>query len=116
MNQPIDKQEPNQKKTDKSASEKLKNILSSRKTDKQIIQDVSSSSLDEKKILVKNQIQNPKPQITQYLNPRDIAQKGETNLYCEDSQGLKRTTNDARVVSSSKGYRRKEAVVSWYLR
>jgi len=112
MNHPFDKQEPNQKKTDKSASEKLKSILSSRKTDEQIIEDISSSSLDEKKIIAKNQLQSTKPQITQHLNPGDIAQKSETNLHCEDSEDLERTTTNTRVVSSRKDNRRKEPVVS----
>ncbi len=112
MNHPFDKQEPNQEITDKSASEKLKSILSSRKTDEQIIQDVSSSSLDEKKILAKDQFQSTKPQIMQHLNPGNIAQKEETNLCLEDNEDLERITTDTGVVSSRKDNRRKEPVVS----
>jgi len=114
MNYPFDKQDPNQKKTNKSASDKLKSILSSLKAEEQIIQDVSSSSLDEKKKLAKDQSKdpNPEPRITQQLNPGYRAQKEETNQHRENSEDIKRTAKDTGVISSKKEGTRKAQVVS----
>ena len=64
MNHPDNKQEPNRKKNDESASDKLKNILSSRKSDEQIINDVSSSSLDDQKKTAEIQPESSKPRST----------------------------------------------------
>ena len=77
MNHPDNKQEPNRKKTDESASDKLKNILSSRKSDEQIIKDVSSSSLDNRKKTAEIQPESLKPRSTKKIYSGNNPQKTE---------------------------------------
>jgi penicillin-binding protein 1C len=112
MNHPDDKQEPIRKKTEKSASEKLKSILSSRKTDRQIIQDVSSSSLYKQKKTAENIAESSKSQINKQLNTGNTAQKNKIHLRSDDSKDLEKTTTNTRVVSNRENNSRGASVVS----
>ena len=80
MNHPDNKQEPNRKKNDESASDKLKNILSSRKSDEQIINDVSSSSLDDQKKTAEIQPESSKPRSTKKIYSANNLLKTEVYL------------------------------------
>ena len=99
MNHPDKNQGPNRKKTDKSASDKLRSILSSRKSDQQVIKDVSSSSLDNRKITAENQPESSKPRITREINSGNNAQKTGIFPHSEDSKDFEKTTQNTRVVS-----------------
>ena len=101
MTNPNDKQESNRKKTDKSASDKLKSILSSRKKDEQIIQDVSSSLYEQEKT-VENQPESSISRISKQLNTESNEQKDEIYLRSEDGKDIKKTSTDNRVVSNRK--------------
>ena len=100
MKHPANNQEPRRKKTNESASDKLKSILSSRKTNEQVIQDVSSSSLNKQKKTAENQSKSSKSRITEQLNTENNTQKNEINLYSEDEKDLEKTTTNTRVVSN----------------
>jgi len=100
MNHSDKKQEPNRKKTDESASDKLKSILSSRKSDEQIIKDVSSSSLDKQKKTAENHPESSKPRYIKKINSGKNAQKTEIYLRSEDNKDIEKTTPDTRVVSN----------------
>ncbi len=99
MNHSDNKQTPNQKKSDESASDKLKSILSSRKSDEQVIKDVSSSSLDNQKKTAENQPESSKPRISKKINSENNAQKTEIYPRSEDGKDLEKTTSNTRVVS-----------------
>jgi len=101
MTNPDDKQESNRKKTDKSASDKLKSILSSRKKDEQIIQDVSSSLYEQEKT-VENQPESSISRISKQLNTESNEQKAEIYLRSEDGKDIKKSSTDNRVVSNRK--------------
>jgi penicillin-binding protein 1C len=102
MNHPENKQEPNRKKTDKSASDKLKSILSSRKSNEQIIEDVSSSSLDKQKKTAENQPESSDPRTTRKINSGNNAQKTEIYPGGQDSKDFEKTTTNTRVDSNRK--------------
>ena len=112
MKHPANNQEPRRKKTNESASDKLKSILSSRKTNEQVIQDVSSSSLNKQKKTAENQSKSSKSRITEQLNTENNTQKNEINLYSEDEKDLEKTTTNTRVVSNRRNNGRGASVVS----
>ena len=100
MNHPDNKQKPNRKKTEESASDKLKSILSSRKSDEQIIKDVSSSSLDKQKKTAENHTESSKPRSTKKINSGNNTQKTGIYLRGEDSRDLEKTSTNTKVVSN----------------
>ena len=102
MNRTDDKHNPKREKTNKSASEKLESILSSRKINEQPINDVSSSSLHKQEKKEKNQPESLQIKTAKEPNARNEFQEAKIPLYRKDGKDTEKTATNSKVVSGQK--------------